>query len=351
MKPAYIEIPAFRNVHSHLREGDAIMRDLIRFSYQGGADLLGPMPNTSAGLRTAKQVVDYINFAEELRCSTGHPMQFLPIGMLTESTTIAELDAFIKAGIRNLKVYPLDRTTKSESGVRDYNKIFDLVKYGGLHGMIFHFHPEHPLMLFENRDAEWAFISNIDTLLRQTNATIVWEHGTDARNIIFWKEFAKTGRFFVTLTAHHLLLNESNSFGDVRSVCKPSIKTEADRQGLLALVRENHLWVMAGADDAPHPSDKKHVTCGQCACGAFTTPYMLVLYAQALGDLLDTEDGIKTFVNFTNTNATRLHRLAPSTRMVKLVRQPQIIQPSFVVGEWNVESCMAGREIDWSLAA
>ena len=134
--------------------------------------------------------------------------------------------------------------------------------------MRFHFHPEHPDLMVGNRDAEYLFLPIIDMVLNETEATVIWEHGTDARCIPFWEEWATSGRFFVTLTAHHLLSNEDAAFGDVRQVCKPPIKTEIDRRSLVELIGKNYSWVMAGPDDAPHDIGKKYPRTTACACGA-----------------------------------------------------------------------------------
>ncbi len=182
--------------------------------------------------------------------------------MVTEQTTMGEIDQCLEAGIVDAKIYPRFRTTKSENGVACYGKLLPLIKHGGKVGMKFHFHPEHPSPIFSNRDAEFAFLPIARIFLEETDAVIIWEHGTDARCIPHWKDMARSRRFFVTLTAHHLATNEDDTFGDVRATCKPPIKTEDDRQGLLQLVAEGYRyqWVMAGADDAPHPMENKHVS-------------------------------------------------------------------------------------------
>jgi dihydroorotase len=345
-----ITVPAMIDPHFHLREG-ADVGDLLWLAYRGGVDIIGAMPNTQKGLTTANEVVEYLSHAHRVasRYDILVVKNFIPIGMMNETTSKADIDDFIKLGVRSLKVYPLNRTTKSHNGVRDYYKLLETIQYGGEKGIKFHFHPEYPWMQFENRDAEWQFLPVMDMFVRNTNATLIWEHGTDARCIPFWKEMAKTKRFFVTLTPHHLLTNESESFGDVRSVCKPSIKTARDREDLVSLVYENHSWVMAGSDSAPHPKGDKHKQEGCCACGAFTAPYILPLYAHALDDLLQTADGVLTFMHFTRFNAQKLHSPAASTREVTLVRDPQIIEHEVTVGHNASMLFWAGKEINWRI--
>ncbi|MFZ2484830.1 MAG: hypothetical protein WAX80_03325 [Minisyncoccia bacterium] len=342
-----IEVDALANVHCHLREGE-LVGPLIELAIEGGADCLLPMPNTKEGLLTARDVIEYMTKAEE--GDTPHECQLIPTVMINERTTIGMIDDCAERGIVDAKIYPLDRTTKSHNGVRDYSRLLPVIRRCGECGIKVHLHPEHPWMLFDNRDAEFAFLPIVDMFLNDTDATIIWEHGTDGRCIPFWKEMVEdTGRFYLTLTAHHLASDEDRSFGDVRAVCKPPIKTRRDQSELVHLVEEGNYWVMAGLDDAPHDKEAKHISSGNCACGAYTAPFGLQLYAHALDDLLSTQDGVSMFVDFTSRNARRLHKLANASRTVGLTREPFVIPASYVVGPWVVEPFWANTEIKYSL--
>ncbi|MFA6279047.1 MAG: hypothetical protein WCS97_02895 [Candidatus Paceibacterota bacterium] len=343
-----IKVEALADVHTHLREKE-IAEFLVIEAVSGGADVLGVMPNTKKGLTTAKQVDGYIDRFKSRKYSWMN-VSFIPFVMITESTTKWDIDECVKHGIFDGKVYPFMRTTKSENGVRRYGKILPTIRHCGEVGMKVHFHPEHPSMIFGNRDAEFAFLPIVRMYLEETSAVIVWEHGTDARCIPHWEEMAVIGRFYVTLTAHHLATNEDLTFGDVRSVCKPPIKTENDRQSLVGLVVKDYDWVIAGGDSAFHPKSAKQVEKGCCACGAFTAPFLLPLYANALDGLLATEKGVKTFVNFTSRNARRLHCLPKSSRTLKLVRgEQQQIPLSYPIGTQTAMPFGAGQYINWKL--
>lgn len=341
-------VDAICNTHSHIREG-AVVGPLISYALEGGADVLLPMPNTKDGLITVGQVWDYIAKVQPL-VPSGEKMTFIPTIMLTEQTTIGEITMCVRSGIKDAKVYPLHRTTNSENGVRCYERLLPLVQYCGEEGMKVHFHPEHPSMLFGGREAEWAFLPIIDMFMSATQAIIIWEHGTDARCIPFWKEWAKSDRFFVTLTAHHLATCEDEAFGDVRSVCKPQIKTLRDKLDLIRLVEEDHEWVMAGADDAPHDVSGKHVHEGKCVCGAYTAPFLHPLYAHVLLPILTTSvEGVKVYKKFTSGNGRKLHGLPPTHKQFSLQKRPFIIPKLYGVGPWRVEPFWAGRTLDWSI--
>ncbi len=344
-----VAVQALANIHWHGRECGEIMNALITHSISGGADILAPMPNTIKPLISAELVTDYINKARDFCELWKLRLCLMPIVMLTENTTRDMLVSCIKAEIVDGKIYPYMRTTQSDHGIRRYGKILEVVKWCGELGVKVHGHFEHPNAIYIDRDCEYLCLPLVEMFLQETSATIIWEHGSDARCIPAWKQFAKTGKFFVTLTAHHLASNEDIASGDVRKRCRPLIKTERDRGDLVQLVAEDHSWVMAGPDDAAHDRNRKHVLKGQCSCGAFTSPFLHSLYAHALDELFETEKRTQTYINFTSRNARELHNLPQSSRFVTLVRTPFIIPDSYNVGSWIVEPYGAGETIAWSM--
>ena len=353
--PIALPLRAMINPHTHLREDTPdieVVKDLIAHAVAGGAAVLGPMPNTVTGLTTAGQVIDYIAECKRKSGKASFDPGFIPIVQITEHTTPQNLDYCIPLEIYDGKVYPFERTTNSENGVRDYWKLIPILQYAGTIGMRIHLHPEIPNMIVENRDAEWHFVAIMDMLMRSTEdhgTVFVWEHGTDSRCIPHWKEWAQSGRFYITLTAHHLATNESETFGDVQATCKPSIKTLIDQRGLVGLVAEDHDWVMAGADDAPHPKEKKHVY-GKCACGAYTAPFIFALYAHALHSLLTSKKGMRIFASFMYGNAARMYKIKlKHLPMVELSNTPMTIPKTYQVGPWTIETFWAGKKIGWSM--
>jgi dihydroorotase len=336
--------------HTHLREDkkkETVVGALVRHAIEGGAILLGPMPNTEDGLMNAHQVLAY-HAPLPSYVLEGEQVVFLKIVQITEKTTMADIDACVAAGIMDAKVYPKGRTTESHNGVSHYMRILDVVRYAGAKGMRVHFHPEHPSAQYDNRDGEFGFLPLMDIFVNETETVLIWEHGTDARCIPFWIEWAKTGRFYVTLTAHHLLANETNTYGDVGAACKPTYKRETDRIGLVELIGKNYVWVMAGADDAPHPTGKKH-RIGPCACGAYTAPFLLQLYAHALEHLFDQgKKGLEIFENFIHWNAEGLYGPLPEI-YAELTREPFTIPNAYQIGDWTVEPFWAGKKLKFTL--
>jgi len=341
-----IIVPLLANPHSHLREGP-VLPFLVRAAVKGLMSLIAFMPNTQKGLKTAKEVIEYMKLVMMVieEASIPWKVDVIPIVMITEETTEEEIDECIEVGIFDAKIYPLDRTTKSHNGVREYSRLINIVGYAGRRGMRIHFHPEHPLMEIIGRDAEYLFLPIVDMFMNETEAVIVWEHGTDARCIPFWEDWAESGRFYVTLTAHHLAVNEDDVFGDVRAVCKPPIKTMYDRRGLILLIEKDYHWVMAGLDDAPHDVKAKQIPVGSCSCGAYTSKHGLELYAHALDHLLP--DNIQTFINFTSVNARKLYGFEDPGTRAELVRASNKIPEIYELGPWKVMPFWAGQDINW----
>lgn len=341
-----VVVDAIADVHAHLREGKA-MRPLVEAAIVGGADVVLPMPNTVSGLRTPDDVLTYKLAAES--CAS-NLLTVVPCALLTEETTEDDVGAWADAGIFDAKVYPRLRTTNSAYGVERYGKVLPIVQRCGKGhvGVRVHLHPEHPSPLFSNRDAEYAFLPILRMLLEETEAVLVWEHGTDARCISHWVDMAKSGRFYVTLTAHHLLSSEDDSLGDAAAACKPPLKLESDRAALVELVSRNYPWVMAGSDSAFHALASKRKA-GRPTCGAYTAPRLLALYAEALESLLLTGSGRATFNCFISRNARVLLGLPAALRVVTLAKEPQSIPWVEGVDQEVALPFWGGRTISWSM--
>lgn len=347
------QTPACFNTHSHVREGDPF-QSLVRWTFTGGSGVIGPQPNAEGGLDTTSKVLAYKKKIHQVILE--RDLGVIPFLMITPNTSVDTIKQAVDAGILDAKIYPFNRTTKSEKGVRHYSRLIPVVRAAGEGGMRVHFHPEHPWMTFDNRDAEYQFLSIMDMFLNEAETVLFWEHATDARCVPFWKEMAESGRFFITLTAHHLASNEDELFGDVRGVCKPPVKTRRDALDLVRLVSENHSWVMAGADDAPHPYDAKHPDKRCCACGAYTAPFLMALYAHALDGLLWNEesnalrpDGMVTFMNFTSGNAKAEFTVFSESRPIRMIREPSHIPSEYQAGPWTVQPFWAGQVLKWRM--
>jgi dihydroorotase len=344
-------LPGLVDTHVHLRENANIIDDLIRYSFIGGAETVLFIGNTSEGLTNYARLQAYTECARWM-VRPEYQVNIIPSLLVTEQTPLDEIKRASDAGIFDVKFLPLGRTTNSQkNGIRRYWNMIPIIAECGKLNIRVKMHPENPLMVIDNEDAEYQFLTFADMALNETEAEIWWEHATDGRCIPAFKEFAKTGHFSITLTAHHLLTNSSKSYGKSPETIKPSYKREYDRQAFIQLITENLPWVMAGTDSAPHPLEKKYCRFAPCACGAFTAPQALPLYAHALHYLLRTEAGRVAFKNFTSGNARVKLHLPPSKRIVTLTDTPFTMPEEYRVGNWTVEPPFAKTTINYSLAA
>ncbi len=355
MKTYHVECLA--DGHVHLRSLRKVMSALLDAMIAGGADVVGWIPNVGEGLYTAAEVLRY---DAEVRSLPSAPQiaKFIPYVLINEFTTLEEIDRCVAAGIVDGKILPRFRTTKSQNGVMQYGPLIPIAKHCGRVGMKVHSHWEHPSMTYGYRDAEYACVPIQRMLLEETEAEgtiFFWEHGSDGRLIPHWIDMASSGRFYVTLCAHHLAENEDGARGDVAAVCNPAIKGEDSRVGFCELVARNFLWLLAISDFAYHPRSAtrgescKQPAVGKCACGCFTGPFLLPLFAHALWPLLETPEGLETFINFTSRNARRVHRLPPSSRVITLTDTPSGIPTWYQVGDEVAMPFWGGRRLRSSI--
>ncbi len=350
-----VEVEALCNVHSHEREGQ-VKKPLIEAAIEGGADCLLSMPNAEGGMDTPDHVIRY-NKESESMVPPGQVMNFIPIMLLTENTTERQIDEAVDKGIKDCKILPYLRTTKSEKGVKRYYPMLPKVKHCGRRGMRVHNHFEHPCMVYGDRDAEYICLPVAEMFL-DTGATVFWEHGSDARCIPFWTEMAKTGRFVVTMTPIHINTTEDYVRGNNSGVVRPPIKTADDMHALREFICKGYDWVINGPDSAYHPTAvpeiktlQKMPEFGKCACGAFTAPWILAWYAHALMDhLLTLPNGLEIFNNFTSRIPRQSFGRPPPSRTIKLVRRPLIIPIKYQIGPEVAMPFLGGETINWQIA-
>ena len=104
-------------------------------------------------------------------------------------------------------------------------------------------------------------------------------------------------------------------------------------------------WVMAGGDDAPHPIEDKHRV-GPCACGAYTAPFLLALYAHAI---LGRQNGPWALEKFISTNAEKLYGKLEDKEKFVIKEEPFTIPLMYEAGPWKIEPFWAGRTINYTL--
>jgi dihydroorotase len=151
-------------------------------------------------------------------------------------------------------------------------------------------HGEDPDPAINNFDKEEAYLKNFMAELtsRHPNLLQVFEHCTTQAAVEFVREHKNV---YGTITPQHLLLSlEMLGINDFQKAsellktnfphlaCQPIIKTQSDRQALLAAAFVNNSGkFFAGTDSAPHPQDlKEQAEIKQRPAGCFSAaPYLL----------------------------------------------------------------------------
>jgi len=141
---------------------------------------------------------------------------------------------------------------------------------------------EHPYI--RSADACWKSTELAVGLARRHGTRLHVLHLTSARELAFFEPGPVEGKqITVEACVHHLYFDESR-YADLgaRLKCNPAVKTLADREALVAAVREGRIDIIA-TDHAPHTREEK-------AGSYFKAPSGLPLVQHALLALLDLVD-------------------------------------------------------------
>ncbi len=167
-------------------------------------------------------------------------------------------------------------------------------------------------------DRESRFIDEVlkPTIDRFPKLRVVFEHITTARAAEFVRE-ARDG-VAATITPQHLLHNRNAIFeGGIRPhyYCLPILKTEPDREALLAAATSGNPRFFLGTDSAPHAQATKENACG-CA-GMFSAHAGIELYAEAFESVgkLDKLEG------FASDFGADFYGLPRNTERIRLARR------------------------------
>jgi len=175
---------------------------------------------------------------------------------------------------------------------------------------------------------------------------VVFEHVSSAAAVAFVCG-ARPG-VAATVTPQHLLLNRNALFlGGLRPhhFCLPVLKTETDRQAILAAVAAGNPRFFLGTDSAPHARAAKEAGCG-CA-GIFSAHAAIELYAEAFeqaGALARLEDFAASF-------GADFYRLPRNQDTITLQRREWLAPASLGFGADSLIPLRAAQSIAWSLRA
>lgn len=333
------------DLHLHLRDGEA-MRSVLPFTAARFARAL-IMPNLRPAVTTTEQAQAYRQRILDA-LPAGMTLEPLMTLYLTDRTDPAEVDRAKASGcILGVKLYPAGATTHSDAGVTDIRRVDAVLARMEERDLVLEVHGEVTDPQVDVFDREARFIDSVLAPLaaRFPRLRIVFEHITTRAAADF--VLASRSGIAATITPQHLLMNRNALFaGGIRPhhYCLPVLKSQADREALLAVVAGGDPRFFLGTDSAPHARRAKEAACG-CA-GIFSAHGALELYAEAF----EAAGALDRLEGFASEHGADFYRLPRNTGRLTLIKTPWEVPPSYPLGADELVPLRAGERIGWRLA-
>lgn len=362
MKVQSFRIPAFANMHVHLRETfDERCPELLR-QHARHSDLIMAMPNTVQPLASAERIRTYREGLD--KAWDGPTDDWIKLAwFFSKDHARDEVEAMASLpGVIAAKMYPGGMTSQSHGGIdpalivnwKDGNKDFDdaLGMLSEL-GVVLCIHAEAPLELthtrtyhsgLEGTESIWiAFLK--DVTARFGNLRVVVEHVTTAAMIEWVSSNADRQRVAATVTPQHLEWHLGHLFeGGLRPMryCKPVYKMPRDNYALWKAVAHSPN-VFLGSDCAPWARARKLEPCG-CA-GVYSTPIL----PELLGRLFEKADWLTRLADFSSGRARTFYRIEGGLSRSKLARNRRIYSSEIEYRrlDWTYQSSHPQYETAW----
>lgn len=333
------------DLHLHLRDGEA-MRSVLPFTAARFARAV-VMPNLRPPVTTTEQALAY---RQRILDALPKGMTFEPLMTLylTDRTDPAEVDRARASGcIIGCKLYPAGATTHSDAGVTDIHRIAAVLSRMEERDLVLQVHGEVTDPEVDVFDREARFIDEVLAPLaaHHPRLRIVFEHITTRAAV----EFVLGSRpgIAATVTPQHLLMNRNALFtGGIRPhhYCLPVLKSQADREALLAAAASSDARFFLGTDSAPHARGAKEAACG-CA-GIFSAHGAIELYAEAF----ESAGALARLEAFASERGADFYRLARNTGRITLVKASWEVPRSYPFGSEELVPLRAGERIGWRLS-
>ena len=333
------------DLHLHLRDGEA-MRSVLPFTAARFARAV-VMPNLRPPVTTTERALAY---RQRILDALPKGMTFEPLMTLylTDRTDPAEVDRAQASGcIIGCKLYPAGATTHSDAGVTDIHRIAAVLSRMEERDLVLQVHGEVTDPGVDVFEREARFIDEVLAPLtaRHPRLRIVFEHITTRAAA----DFVLSSRpgIAATVTPQHLLMNRNALFvGGIRPhhYCLPVLKSQADREALLAAVTSGDARFFLGTDSAPHARGAKEAACG-CA-GIFSAHGAIELYAEAF----ESAGALARLEAFASERGADFYRLARNTGRITLVKASWEVPRSYPFGTEELVPLRAGEHIGWRLS-
>ncbi len=332
--------------HLHLRDGDELAAVLPFTAARFARAIV--MPNLQPPVTTTALALAY-HGRIRARLPGGSAFQPLMTLYLTDRTDPAEVDRARESGrIFGFKLYPAGTTTHAESGVTDVRRIDRVLERMSEARMVLQVHGEVADASVDIFEREARFIEEVLAPLvqRHPRLRIVLEHITTARAVQFVRG-ARPG-VAATITPQHLMLERNALFrGGIRPhhFCLPVLKTEADREALVAAAVSGDARFFLGTDSAPHARHAKEAACG-CA-GIFSAHAAIELYAE----VFEGAGRLEALEGFASEFGADFYGLPRNAGEIALRREPWRVPDAYPFGPGELVPLRAGETVAWRLAS
>jgi dihydroorotase len=245
-----------------------------------------------------------------------------------------------------VKLYPANVTTNSQHGVTSIDQIKPTLATMSALGMPLLVHGEVNDPSVDIFDREKIFIDSTLIPIRREfpDLKIVMEHITTSDAVEFVNSFPNTA---ATITIHHLLYNRNDIFAGNKIhphlYCLPILKSEANRQALVAAALSASPKFFFGTDSAPHSVTTKE--CSDGCAGVFSSPVAVPL----LVEFFENHSSLHLLEDFLCHNGANFYGLPLLNRKMKLRKEPWVVPSHYEFGEGIVKPLNAGKEILWQV--
>lgn len=328
--------------HVHLRDGAALAAVLPHTARQFARAIV--MPNLKPPVTTTALALAY---RDRIRTARPEGSDFEPLMTLylTDNTAATELEIASRTeSIVGCKLYPSGATTNSDSGVTDVRRLDEALAAMAQFGLVLQVHGEVTADSVDVFERERRFIDEILAPLveRYPTLKVVFEHITTAAAVDFVSR-ARAG-VGATITPQHLLYNRNEMFrGGIRPhfYCLPILKTESDREALIAAATGDNPRFFLGTDSAPHARHTKENACG-CA-GMYSAHAALELYAE----IFDSRGALSRFEAFASERGPDFYGLPRNETRIEMRRVEWQVPAEYNFGSDVVVPMRAGEKLRW----
>jgi dihydroorotase len=331
--------------HLHLRDGAALRAVLPHTAERFARAII--MPNLQPPITDTALALAY---RARILAALPAGSQFEPLMTLylTDSTAPAEIARARASGaVHGCKLYPAGATTHSASGVTDIRRIDAVLEAMAANAMVLQVHGEVTQDEVDVFERETRFIEEVlaPLIVRHPSLRVVFEHISTRAAV----EFVRNARAGVaaTITPQHLLCNRNVIFrGGIRPhyYCLPILKTERDRQALVAAAVSGDARFFLGTDSAPHEQATKENACG-CA-GIYSAHAGIELYAEAF----EQAGALNRLQGFAAEFGADFYRLPRNTELITLIKDSWTPPAAYPFNGGNLVPMRAAEPIVWRLA-